>query len=149
MRYLIFILLLVTVLFTAGCINVNNTVVVTPAPTVRTPAPVPPVSGVPTVIKTTVPEKTVPENTGDREFLDAVETCYNTTPVIKDVKTNLEFTICMQHTTIPTGECAKQFRKDILTYTTKDDSTTAGFARETHNMQVARARYDQCMGYGS
>jgi hypothetical protein len=63
-----------------------------------------------------------------------------------DRKTNLEFTICMQHTPVPTGSCAQQFRREILQYTTKDDDTTAGYNRETHNMQVARTRFSQCLG---
>jgi len=143
MRYLLFVLLLVTVLLTAGCTNENKNVAVTPAVTV-TQTPILPVSIVPTLT-----EKPIQENTDDRNFVDAVELCYNNTPVIIDIKTNLAFTICMQHTPIPTGECAKHFRSDILTYATKDDSTTAGFKRETHNMQAARAAFYNNMRWES
>jgi hypothetical protein len=139
MRNLLFIVLLVVVLVTTGCTTDNKNVAITPAVTV-TQTPNLPASIVPTLT-----EKLIMENTNDRNFLDAVEICYNTTPVIKDTKTNLEFTICIQHTPIPTGKCAKQFRWEILTYTTKDDSTTAGFNRETYNMQVARVRFSNCM----
>ncbi len=135
MRYFLFIVLLVAVLLTAGCTNDNKNIAVTPAVTGTQP-PVLPVSVVPTL-----PETPLQDTTDDRNFVDAFEICYNNTPVITDTKTNLEFTICMQHTPIPTGECAKHFRSDVLKYATKDDSTTAGFTRETHNMQVARAAF--------
>jgi hypothetical protein len=51
----------------------------------------------------------------------------------------------MQHTPIPSGACAKQFRSEVLAYTTKDDDTTAGYRRATYNMQVARTRFSQCI----
>jgi len=135
MKYSLFVLLLVAVLLTAGCTNENKNIAITPAVTVSQ-TPILPVS-----VVATVTEKPIQNNTVDRNFIDAVEICYNNTPVIIDTKTNLAFTICMQHIPIPTGECAKHFRSDVLKYATKDDSTTAGFKRETHNMQAARAAF--------
>ena len=139
MKSFLFVLLLVAVLLTAGCSNENKSIAVTPAVTV-TQTPILPVS-----IVLTLTEKPIQDTTDDRNFFDAVEICYNSTPVIKDTKTNLEFTICMQHTPIPTGTCAKQFRSEILEYTTKDDDTTAGYTRETYNMRVARVRFSECL----
>jgi len=141
MKYSLCVLLLVAVLLTAGCTDENKNVAVIPAVTV-TQTPILPVSIVPTVT-----EKPIQDTTDDRNFLDAVDLCYNNTPVINTTKTNMEFTICMQHTPIPTGFCAKQFRSEILKYTTKDDSTTAGFTRETYNMHVARARFSECRSW--
>ena len=141
MKYSPLVLLLVAVLLTAGCTNENKNVAVTPA-VIVTQTPILPVSIVPTLTETPLQD-----TTDDRNFVDAVEICYNNTPVITDTKTNLEFTICMQHTPIPTGKCAQQFRSDILKYATKDDSTTAGFNRETHNMQVARAIFFECRSW--
>ena len=143
MKYSLLVLLLVAVLLTAGCTNENKNVAVTPAVTV-TQTPILPVS-----IVTTLTEKPIQDNKKNRNFVDAVEICYNNTPVIIDTKTNLEFTICMQHTPIPTGKCAQQFRSDVLKYATKDDSTTAGFKRETHNMQAARAAFYNNMRWAS
>ena len=143
MRYLVLIILLMTVLLTAGCISENKNIAGTPAVS-GTQTPRPPVTIVPTVS-----QKSLQDTTDDRNFVDAFELCYNNTPVITDIKTNLEFTICMQHTPIPTGECAKHFRSDVLKYATKDDSTTAGFTRETHNMQVARAAFYNNMRWDS
>jgi len=139
MKYSLLILLLVAVLLTAGCTNENKNVAVTPPVTI-TQTPILPVSIVPTLT-----EKPIQDNTDDRKFLGAVEICYNNTPVINNTKTNLEFTICMQHTPIPTSTCAKQFRSEILKYTTKDDDTTAGYKRETYNMQVAKVRFSECL----
>ena len=143
MKYPLFIIFLIAVLITAGCTNEANNVAVTPAVT-ATPTPVLPVSIVPPLT-----EKPLQDNTDDRNFIDAVEMCYNNTPVIIDTRTNLEFTICIQHTPVTTGKCAQQFRSDLLKYATKDDSTTAGFKRETHNMQAARTAFYNNMKWDS
>jgi len=134
------IVLIVVILLTSGCTNEDKNVAISPAVTV-TQTLILPLSIVPTLT-----ENPLHNNTDDRNFIDSVEICYHNTPVINSTKTNLEFTICMQHTPLPTGACAQQFRSEILEYTTKDDSTTAGFNRETYNMQVARVRYSECLG---
>ena len=131
MNYSLPVLLVVAVLVTAGCTAAEKNSVVTPMITVSQ-APVIPVSASPTLTG----QPTQGSN-DDRIFLDAVDTCYNNTPV-------MEFTICMQHTPKPAGICAQQLRSGILEYTTKDDDTTAGYNRETYNMQVARTRFSQC-----
>jgi hypothetical protein len=131
--------LIVAVLLTSGCLNDNKNIAITPAITVSQ-TPILPVSVVPTLT-----EKPIQNNTVDRNFLDSVEICYNNTPVLKDTKTVLDFTICMQNTPKPIGNCAQQFRSEILTYTTKDDDTTAGYQRATYNMQVARVRFAKCL----
>jgi hypothetical protein len=139
MKYFLCIVLLVAVLVTAGCISENKNVVVTPTATVTRTTDLP-VSVVPTLT-----EKPIQDDTDTIKFLDAVENCYNHTPVINDTKTYLEFTICMQHTPIPITYCAKQFRSEILEYATKDDDTTSGYQRSTYNMQVARVRFSDCL----
>jgi hypothetical protein len=135
MKNLLFIVLLVAVLLTAGCTNDIKNVAVAPALTVIQTS-ILPVSAVPTLA-----EKPTQDDTDDKKFLDAVEICYKNTPVIMDSKTNMEFTICMQHTPIPTGKCAKIFRSEIFRYATKDDITTAGLKRMNNNMQVTRAAF--------
>jgi hypothetical protein len=139
MRYIACIVLLAAALLTAGCTNENKNVNA-PPPITITPASTLPVSLLPTLT-----EKPTQDNTGDRTFLEAVGICYNNTPAITDTKTNLEFTICMQHTPISSGTCARLFRSEILEYTTKDDGTTAGNKRSTENMQIARVRFSECL----
>jgi len=139
MRCIPFIVLLVAVLLTAGCTNENKNVAATPTVTV-TQTSILPVSTVPLIT-----EKPPQDNADDRKFLEAVGICYNNTPAITDTKTNLEFTICMQHTPIPSGTCARLFRSEILEYTTKDNGTTAGNKRSTENMQIARVRFSECL----
>lgn len=147
MRHSIFLLLLIAILLSTGCTSNNKNVAPTPVITV-TQAPVLQESPVPTLTENLLGKKDpIDDNTEDKKFLEAAEICFNKTPVISDIKTNLEFTICMQHTPKPTGECAKQFRWEILTYTTEDDSTTAGFKRETYNMGIARSRFQECMNW--
>jgi hypothetical protein len=133
MKY--FFLALLLVVLTAGCMNEDKNVNFTPTVTI-VQTPIPPVSTVPIVI-----EKPTQDTTYDRKFLDAIELCYNNTPVILDSITNNEFTICMQHTPIPTGNCAKSFRSEVFRYATKDDLTTAGLKRINNNMQAVRAAF--------
>jgi hypothetical protein len=145
MRYLLTVLLMVMVLITTGCTNENKNGAVNPIETGNPTVTVTQTQILPVSIVPTLAEKPVQENTDDRNFVDAVGICYNNTPVMMDMKTYLAFTICMQHTPIPTGSCAKMFRSEILEYTTKDDDTTAGYQRSTYNMQVARVRYSECL----
>jgi hypothetical protein len=143
MKYSLLVLLLVAVLLTTGCTNENKNVAITPA-VIVTQTSILPMSIVPTST-----EKPIQDNTDDKKFLDAVEICYNNTPVITDIKTNIEFTTCMQHTPIPTGKCAKSFRSEIFTYATKDDITTAGLKRMNDNMRLARAAFYNNMTWDS
>lgn len=140
MNSLLPLILVLAVLVTAGCIHGSGNPVVTPIVRI---AETPTLQGTRILTATTVPAVTT---SADRIFLDAVDRCYKNTPVIRDVKTNLDFTLCMQHTSIPPGGCEQQLRREILEYTTKDDDTTAGYDRETYNMQVARVRYSGCTG---
>jgi|GEM_PF-4698981 len=133
------LLLVAAFLFAAGCTGTTIRDPVTPASTLSLP-PAPAVSSTGATSTLPTPDRT------DEQFLEAVALCYNNTPVIADRKTNLDFTTCMQHTPVPEGFCARQFRSEILEYTTKDDDTTAGYHRETMNMQVARTRYSRCTG---
>jgi hypothetical protein len=146
MRYWVVLLVLAAVILSAGCagtaVKKATTVTTMSATTVPDSPPKTPGPSLTAVLLNG--NDPADDTTGDREFLDAVEICYNTTPVISDIRTNLEFTICMQHTPMPAGDCAKQFRSEILKYTTEDDSTTAGFHRETVNREIARQRYLQC-----
>jgi hypothetical protein len=146
MDHISFIVLFIAVLVTAGCINNGNTIPATPTlASTRTPAHISTEFPVPAVPAVTVTANPFPQDTDDKKFLDATELCYANTPVINDTNTVLAFTVCMQHTPLPTGTCAKQFRSEVLASTTKDDDTTAGYQRATHNMQVARTKYTQCL----
>jgi hypothetical protein len=143
MKYFLFIIVLVTVLFIAGCTDENKNVAGTPTITITPPVTVTQTTNIP--VSPPLTEKSLQDNTDDKKFLDAVEKCYNNTPVLNDTKTYLEFTVCMQHTPIPTHYCAKQFRSEILEYATKDDDTTSGYQRSTYNMQIARVRFSDCL----
>jgi hypothetical protein len=148
MNYSLPALLIVIVLLTAGCTNAEKNPVATPTPTVSQTQVimVSQTTVIPVYVTPTVTLQPMQDSTDDSRFLDAVNICYNKTPVISDVKTNLDFTICMQHTPVPSGACAQRFRSEILKYTTKDDDTTAGYNRETGNMKVARMRFSDCLG---
>lgn len=148
MEHIPCIVLFMAVLLTAGCLNPFTALPAPPAPTpVPTPAPAPGVIPVPEVLLAVSisADPVHQEDTGDTEFLEATDRCYAGTPVLEDTSTVLAFTVCMQHTPIPSGTCAKQFRSEVLAYTTKDDDTTAGYRRATDNMQVARTRFSQCL----
>lgn len=147
MEHSAYLLLPVVLVVTAGCIfsGMNPP----PAPAALTPAgtPVPSPAGTPVPSLTAaMPAATTLPDDGDRKFLDAVDLCYASTPVINDTRTGIEFTVCMQHTPVPSGWCAQRFRSEILTYATKDDETTAGYQRSTYNMKVARVRFGECRG---
>jgi hypothetical protein len=145
MRYLLFVLLFGAILLTAACTNESKNVAVTTAVAVD---PTATVSQTPSHSVTALPtltEQPSQESTDNSKFLEAVEICYKNTPIINSTKTNLEFTICMQHTPIPTDPCARQFRSEILEYCTKDDGTTAGNTRSSTNMQIARVRFSNCL----
>jgi hypothetical protein len=148
MNYSLPVLLIIVVLLTAGCTSADKNPVAAPTITLsQTQAIiVSQTTVIPVYVTPTYSEQPAQGSTDDSRFLDAVNICYNKTPVISDVKTNLDFTICMQHTPVPTGVCAQRFRSEILKYTTKDDDTTAGYTRETNNMKVARMRFSECLG---
>jgi hypothetical protein len=135
------VLFMVAVFLTAGCTHTNEPVALSTTVITVSPTPDIPFSVIPAVT-----EKPLQKFPDDRAFLDAVDICYANTPVITSIRTNMDFTVCMQHTPLPTGTCAQRFRREILQYTTKDDDTTAGYARETYNMGVARVRFSECLG---
>jgi hypothetical protein len=132
---------LVILLLAAGC-------------TTTKPAPVP-VTTIPvTTIQTTVPTPTplpttLPgwdEAAKDKAFTDAADACMNSTPVIDNISSHLVFATCMKNTPLPSGNCALNYRYYVLKYT-NEDLTTAGFARQTKNAQLARDAYLRVEGY--
>jgi hypothetical protein len=132
---------LVFLLLAAGC-------------TTSKPAPVP-VTTIPvTTIQTTIPTPTpLPTTTPgydeaakDKAFTDAADACMNSTPVIANISTHLVFATCMKNTPLPSGNCALNYRYYVLKFT-NEDTTTAGFARQTKNAQLARDAYFRGEGY--
>ena len=132
---------LVFLLLVAGC-------------TTSTPAPAPVTNTPVTIIETTVTTLTpvptatgeLPNTTADRLFVDAADACYNSTPVVTNVTTHLEFATCMKNTPLPSGNCAQNYRYYVLK-NTNVDPTTAGFAQETKKAQLAREAYLRGEGY--
>jgi hypothetical protein len=116
------------------------------------PAPVPVTTPPPTTIQTTVATMTtVPTPTAvlpdpDKAFTDAADICYQKTPVITNLTTHLEFATCMKNTTLPSGNCAQNFRYYVLK-ATNEDTSTAGFARETNTARLAREAFLRGEGY--
>ena len=92
------------------------------------------------------PRATVPPADLDRAFVDAAAACYRQTPVIADMTTHMAFLTCMQKAPTPAGTCARGYRDTIFHYMNEDD-TTGGYARETHNTQLARDEFNRSMIY--
>jgi hypothetical protein len=132
---------LVFLLLVAGCSTSTPapaTVTSTPAPTVQTT--------VATAVMTPVPTTVPPEQVADKQFADAADACFNSTPIITDLTTHLAFATCMKNTPHPPGNCAQNYRYYVLK-DTNEDLTTAGFARETTNAHLARDAYLRGEGY--
>jgi hypothetical protein len=131
---------LVFLLLLAGCTTKPAAEPVTTAPptTVQTTA---------TTMMTVVPTPTAePTPTDDQLFIDAAASCYNETPVITNLATHLEFATCMKNTPLPLGNCAQNWRYYVLK-STNEDSTSAGFARETTTSRLAREAFLRGEGY--
>jgi hypothetical protein len=132
---------LVFLLLMAGCTSkpAAEPITTTPATTIQTT-----VTTIMTVVPTTVEEWS--SSTADRAFVDAADICYKNTPVITNLSTHLAFATCMKDTPLPSGNCALNYRYYVLKYT-NEDTTTAGFARETSNARLAREAYLRGEGY--
>jgi hypothetical protein len=143
------VIMAVVVLMAAlsGCTSTNPPVApVQSTPVVMdTPAPTAAVTVMPTSVPVPAPDNSA---VADKKFADATETCFTTTPVISDVTTHLAFVTCMQNTPEPKGLCALNYRNNVLKYT-KDDATTAGYARETTRIKLARDAFSRNMSYNS
>jgi len=115
------------------------------------PAPAP-VTTIPTTVPTPVPTTVVtpptvsPDVAADKAFADAADGCYEQTPVITNLSTRLTFATCMQDIPLPPGNCAQNYRYYVLK-ATNEDTSTAGFARETDTNNLARAAYLRGEGY--
>lgn len=131
---------LVFLLIIAGCTTQQAAAPVTstPAPTVQTP-----VATIMTVVPTPTAE---PTPTDDQLFINAAEACYNKTPSITDITSHLAFATCMKDTPLPSGNCAQNWRYYVLK-STNEDSTTAGFARQTETARLAREAFLRGEGY--
>ena len=131
---------LVFLLIMAGCTGrpAIEPVATTPARTIQTTA----------TTMTVVPSPTdvFPDTTADKKFADAADACFNKTPVITNLSTHLAFATCMKDTPLPLGNCALNYRYYVLKYT-NEDTTSAGFARETENSRLAREAYLRGEGY--
>ena len=140
----------VVVLMTAlsGCTSTTTppvvTVVSTPAIT-YTPVPTTVITTIPTSLPVPTPD---PAAIADKAFADAAEACSAATPVISDATTQLAFTTCMQNTPDPKGLCAVNYKDNILK-TTKDDATSAGYARENKRIPLVRDAYSRSMSYNT
>jgi hypothetical protein len=102
-----------------------------------------------TTIPTSLPVPTpAPAAIADKAFADAAAACSATTPVISDATTQLAFTTCMQNTPDPKGLCAVNYKDNILK-ATKDDATSAGYARENKRIPLVRDAYSSNMSYNT
>jgi len=132
---------LVFLLLVAGCTTSK------PAPAAVTSVPV---TTIQTTVPTPTPVPTTPQGwddaAKDKAFTDAADACYNSTPVISNLTNHLTFATCMKDTPLPSGNCAVNYRYYVLKFT-NEDTTTAGFARQTKNAQLARDAYLRGEGY--
>jgi len=129
---LIFLILL------AGCTTSQPA----PAPTsIPTTMPTP----APTIMIVTTPTVS-PDVLADKAFADAADVCYNQTPVITNLSDRLVFATCMRDIPLPPGNCAQNYRYYVLK-ASNEDTTSAGYARETEVNNLARQAYRQGQGY--
>jgi hypothetical protein len=132
---------LVFLLILAGCTSKPAAEPVTSTPAITTvQTPVTTMTTVPT------PTEVLPDPAADKKFSDAAEACYNSTPVITDITTHLAFATCMKDTPLPFGNCAMNYRYYVLK-STNEDTTSAGFARETSTVHLARDAFLRGEGY--
>lgn len=125
----------------------------TPVPTTTLP-PQPvtsPPATLPETTATTVPAPitsimTTPTVDLDAAFNASVEQCLNETPEVSSLTTEIALTSCLQKTPRPAGACARAYRENLLKYV-EDDTTTAGFDRINHNVQLLRTRYYDGLRY--
>ena len=132
---------LLFLLLTAGC-------------TSSQPAPEPVTTLPATTVQTTITTLTVvptpttesPDVVADRAFVLAADACYNQTPAITNLSTRITFATCMENTPLPQGNCAVNYRYYVLK-ATNEDTTTAGYTRETNVNRLAREAYLRGEGY--
>jgi hypothetical protein len=131
----------------AGCTN-NNAPPAVPVATTQAVTS----TLVPTPVVTMVPSEPVPTPDtvaiADKAFADAADACIAATPVISNVTTQLAFTGCMQNAPDPKGVCAVNYKYNILK-ATKDDATSAGYARENMRIPFVRDAYHRSLSYNT
>jgi hypothetical protein len=86
------------------------------------------------------PNMTVNVSSDDKQFLDAMNICYQEIPAITNITTHITFVKCMQNTPVPSDPCAQNFRTYSLKYM-NDDDTSSGYSRMTQNMHISRQEY--------
>lgn len=84
--------------------------------------------------------QTTPTVDHDAAFNAAAEACFNETPEVGNLTTEIALTVCFQKTPRPSGVCAQAYRENLLKYA-EDDTTTAGFNRINHNVRLLRTKY--------
>ncbi len=95
--------------------------------------------------RTSVP---IEDTTDDKNFVDAAEACFRATPGINNISAHTAFVRCMQNTPDPASPCAQSYRRNVLKYT-NEDSTTSGFDRETHNVNLFRSAFFKNLTYNA
>jgi len=97
----------------------------------------------PVPVTTLTPTPTVDP---DAAFNAAAERCFNETPEVGNLTTEVALTVCFQKTPRPSSVCARAYRENLLKYA-EDDTTTAGFNRINHNVQLLRKMYYDGLRY--
>lgn len=115
------------------------------APVTSAPTTLPATSA-PTSMPPVTTLATTPTVDPDAAFNAAAERCLNETPVVSNLTTETALTACFQKTPRPASICAKAYRENLLKYA-EDDTTTAGFNRINHNVQLLRKMYYDGLRY--
>jgi hypothetical protein len=131
---------LVFLLLLAGCTSKPAAEPVTTAPPTAVQTPVITMTAVP------APPTEAPDVLADRAFAKAADACYNQTPVITNLTTRLTFATCMKNIPLPPGNCAQNYRYYVLK-ATNEDTSSAGYARETEINHLAREAFLRGEGY--
>jgi hypothetical protein len=97
----------------------------------------------------TLPPTAVPgtdTTVADKNFVNGMEACYASIPVISNISTHIALVNCVQGVPDPKGQCAQNYQSNVRRYL-KDDDTTAGYNRQNTRISLARDAYNQNLSY--
>jgi hypothetical protein len=144
---LITMTLIVIAVALSGCTSTTSppaATTPTPAAPVSTPAMTPLGTATPPPATTAVP---APDTfVADTNFVNALNACYASIPVVSNITTHIALVDCVQNAPEPKGLCAQNYRSNVQLYL-KDDDTTAGYNRENTRIGLAREAYNRNLSY--
>ena len=143
-----FVVMMAVVVMAAAFSGCTSTTSPPAAPAQNTPVPIstPVMTPVATM---TPPPTTVPApdtSVADKNFVNGMDACYASIPVISDIPTHIAMVNCVQAVPDPAGLCAQNYQSNVKVYL-KDDDTTAGYNRQNTRIGLARDAYNRSLSY--